>query len=57
MNFFQSSTVGMEAVVVALNLFQLPPQSCVRRAHPVPADQKKYSSDTSGEHHTRNQKD
>jgi len=52
MNLFQSSTVGMEAVVVALNLFQLPPQSRVGRAHPVPADQKKYSSDTSGEHHT-----
>jgi hypothetical protein len=58
MNLFQSlGTVGMEAAMIALNLLQFPPQSSVRDAHPVPPDQKQDSSHTSGEHHTRNQKD
>jgi hypothetical protein len=39
MNLFQPSrTIGMEAAVIALNLFQFPPQSGIRRTHPVPPD-------------------
>jgi len=47
----------MEAAMIALNLLQLTPQGSVGRTHPVPPDQKQDSSDTSGQHHTRNQKD
>jgi len=58
MNLFQSSrTVGMEAAVIAFNLFQFPPQSGIRRAHSVSPDQEQYSHDAPSDHYKRNQKD
>lgn len=47
----------MKAAMIALNLFQLPSQSCVRGAHPVSPDEKQHGSHTAGDDHKRNQKD
>lgn len=52
-----SGTVFVEAVMIALNLFQLPPQGRVRCSHPVPSYQKQHGSHTAGDDHKRDQKD